>query len=260
MTAKQSAESFIKGGRIPHAILLECDGGEVCDYIAKAAVCSGDNRPCGTCRECHLAEVGSHPDISYVTPDEGKKNITVDKIRALRAEAFVKPHSAQNRVFVIEGADRMNEQAQNALLKVLEEPPAGVIFILICASRTALLETIVSRCSVITADADNSISSTKSEAKDAAEKFLQQLFSGNELEMLYTLRPFEKDRVLADEFFAALKLCIARQLRRSYNQKNRSRVLTALYSNITKYEGLLKTNINLPLLFSTAVCETKQLI
>ncbi len=299
LTVKSSVESFIAAERIPHAIMIEGDEGTgrhtLAHFIAKAAVCEAEEKPCFQCRACHMADNVSHPDISTLIPEDGKKNITVSQIRALRAEAFVKPHMAQKRVFIIDGADRMNEQAQNALLKVLEEPPTGVIFILICLSRTSLLETIVSRCTTMALSAPEHAQALKyigsiseldpsyiaqlldeyacnigkvlermngaeeNATVSAAEKFIELLFSGNELDMLLLTQPFEKDRIAADEFFKALKVSVINALRRGYKQKSRSRVLTGLYNNIEKYEELLSTNINLSLLFSAAVCESKQL-
>ena len=75
-------------------------------YIATAAVCDGDAAPCGSCKNCHLAAVGSHPDITYIESLEGKKNLSVNQIRDLRADAFVRAHSAAHRVFVIKDAHR----------------------------------------------------------------------------------------------------------------------------------------------------------
>lgn len=300
LTVKSSVESFLLSDRIPHAILIEGDEGTgrhtLAAFLAKAAVCEEKLRPCDSCRACRMAENSSHPDISYLLPEDGKKNITVSQIRTLRAEAFIKPHMATRRVFVIDGADRMNEQSQNALLKVLEEPPPGVIFILICLSRTSLLETIISRCTAISLSCpehpvalehlctlynniDRDVLSqsliecgcnigkamrsvegkSESEAAVAADDFIEYLFSGSEMDMLMLTLKFEKDRIKAEEFFAQLKMCISKNLKKQYKQKSRSRVLCELYKNIDKYEELLKTNINLSLLFSAVVCETRAL-
>ena len=132
---KSSVQNFIASHRIPHAIMIEGENEDsnlrLAQYIATAAVCDGDAAPCGSCKNCHLAAVGSHPDITYIESLEGKKNLSVNQIRDLRADAFVRAHSAAHRVFVIKDAHRMNAQAQNALLKVLEEPPKNVVFILL---------------------------------------------------------------------------------------------------------------------------------
>lgn len=296
---RESLESVIASGRIPHAILIEGDKGlghhTLARYLAQAAVCSEREKPCGLCRNCHLAEVGTHPDLVTVAPEDGKKNITVDKIRELRQLAFVKPHMADSRVFLIERADAMNEQSQNALLKILEEPPAGVIFLLLAESKTALLDTIVSRCVVLTLSApareqalvqlrgrvkksDDEVAAALDAASNniglalgllskkgggaaeaAAKEFLRLLPEGSEYEMLRLLAPFEKDRVNADVFFRSLKTEIARELRQSYTDAVRARILDGLYEQIGSYEELLKTNINLSLLFSAAVCRAARL-
>lgn len=297
---KSAVQNAISARRIPHAIMIEGDAGlgrhTLAKYIAASAVCGGEERPCGSCRDCHLSDVGSHPDISVIAPEEGKKQISVDQIRALRAEAFVKPHSAECRVFIIDGAERMNESAQNALLKVLEEPPQSVKFILITLSRTILLETIVSRCTVLSLSApEHSLAEgylrdttdyeealiadavrqtggnigaamgllcgkADSAAKTAAKQFIKLLFDGSAYGMLTVLKPLEKNRIGADEFFSELSLLIVAELRRSANNSVRCRVLDSLYENVRKYKQLLITNINLPLLFCALVCSSKELV
>ena len=79
--------------RLPHAILIEGDVGSgrhtLSRYLSAAAVCSGDNVPCGECRNCELHKSDSHPDIMVTMPEDGKKNIAVSQIRALRNEAYI---------------------------------------------------------------------------------------------------------------------------------------------------------------------------
>ncbi len=255
---KNSVQGFIAASRIPHAIMIEGESAtaniELALYIATAAVCEGGAKPCDTCRNCHLATVGSHPDISRITPLEGKKNLSVDQIRELRAEAFVKPHSASHRVFIIEDASRMNPQAQNALLKVLEEPPQNVVFILLVPSKTMLLDTIISRCVLL------SLLDTKSDHNehiDTANKFIDLLLSGSEYEMLKLLTPLEKSRSDAEAFFTALSLCIANRLK---NGSGHARALDKLFDDIKYYLDLLATNINLALLISLVVSRSKGLL
>lgn len=133
--------------RLPHAIIIEGERGllrhKLAGIIAAYSVCSGENRPCGGCRECRLAEKSIHPDITIISPDGAA--IKVDQIRRIRKDTYILPNQAEKRVFVIDEAERMNESAQNALLKVLEEPPEFTEFILITASASALLPTITSR-------------------------------------------------------------------------------------------------------------------
>lgn len=253
-----TVKNFIAARRIPHAILVEgvndSANRELADHIATAAVCSGDTSPCGSCINCHQAGIKSHPDIVYVAPPDGKKNILVDQIREIRADAFVKAHSAEKKVFVIEHAHRMMPQAQNALLKVLEEPPANVIFILLVPSKTMLLDTIISRCVLLSLVESKSDDSKYTEM---ASTFIDLLFSGSEYDMALLLTPLEKSRTDAEEFFCALALCAADRLKQG---SGFARVLDRLYDDTKYYIDLLKTNINMPLLISLAVGRSKGLL
>lgn len=139
------------GGRLSHAYLLHGTAGTgkrtLARIFAAGLVCTaGEGRPCGKCAACRKAEKAGHPDLIIVRPPEGKSMITVDQIRALREEVHLRPNEARYRVVMIEGAEMMNSSAANALLKVLEEPPPYLIFILTADNRTLLPETIASRC------------------------------------------------------------------------------------------------------------------
>lgn len=128
--------------------------------LAAAAVCSAiDGKPCGTCRDCRKAQGGVHPDIIHIrreVDDKGKqkKEIRVDQIREMIGQAQIMPNEAEGKAFVIHEAELMNTQAQNALLKLLEEPPRGVVLILSTATPTMLLETVRSRCVELTENQD----------------------------------------------------------------------------------------------------------
>lgn len=269
-SVRHTVLNFVKNRRIPHAILIEGDSDaqklNLAEFIANAAVCSGENPPCDICDNCRLFSNHGHPDITVISSKEGKKNILVDQIREIRASAFVRPHQADRRVFILENAQRMNEQAQNAFLKVLEEPPESVIFILIVPSRTDLLDTVISRCTLLSlpshenADMRMGAKKGKTSADDKAQEFLNLLFSGSEYEMLKLLHPMEKNRLVAEEFFKALQIATARLAAQCPEGSLRARVLDSLYDDTKQYLEFLKTNINLALLFSTVVCKTKGLL
>ncbi len=291
----------LSGGRLPHAIILEGEAGlgkhTLAEYISISALCEENGTPCGSCRSCHLAKSGNHPDIITVAPEDKKKNISVSQIREIRQKAFIKPHISKKRVFIIDKAETMNEQAQNALLKILEEPPASVIFILITESGAAMLPTVISRCvtyrlsvpTVLAAEewiisnkktkADieavhSAVSSAKgnigraleilrkknsSPAEAAAKEFASVMLYADEFELLTLLTVFEKDRPAADTFLSALKYETAQLLKANYRNFGKAKALTEIYSRIDGFSEALKTNINLALLFSTIVCTVKQL-
>lgn len=113
-------------------------------YAAAALLCRAHgDRPCGVCPSCVQAKAGSHPDILLFNPEGG--NIKIDPIRELRSQSFIAPSQSPFKVFIINRADLMNDPAQNALLKVLEEPTSSV-FILLTENASSLLQTVRSRC------------------------------------------------------------------------------------------------------------------
>ncbi len=122
--------------------------------LAAAMVCTeGGGSPCGACRDCRKVASGIHPDVIGVERFMEEKDlggeIKVAAVRALRADAFIKPNEAARKVYLIDRADALNLSAQNALLKLLEEGPAYAAFVLMTDRVGALLETIRSRCSVV---------------------------------------------------------------------------------------------------------------
>ena len=147
--AKALVGAAVDGGRLPHALLIEGPKGSgrrhLAHIIAKAAVCEAPEKPCGVCLPCRKAETG-HPDITMLQGDGSAKSLSVDVIRNLREQVAVVPNEANRKVAVLADADCMNVQAQNALLKILEEPPPYMVFILTAQSRTQFLPTVQSRC------------------------------------------------------------------------------------------------------------------
>ena len=173
--------------KLSHAYIVssasEKAGLEKAYELAAKMLCSGaGDRPCGVCRDCRKVKARVHPDLTLVSQlidDKGvrKKEILVDQIRDMGADAYVLPNEAAEKVYIIERADTMNEQAQNAALKLFEEPPRGVHFILCVQNAARLLPTVRSRCVELRcgdeADAeDESIA-------NLADEFVELLESGD---------------------------------------------------------------------------------
>ena len=150
---KKLLSGSISSGRVSHAYIFEGESGMGKRSLAKAfatqLVCESKTG-CGTCPHCRLALSGNHPDIITVTPTDGKQTISVDNIRALYESVMVKPHSADKKVIIIPASERLGAPAQNALLKMLEEPPAYVVFLLLTSNSNFFLDTVLSRSLKIT--------------------------------------------------------------------------------------------------------------
>lgn len=122
---------------------LNCEAGARCEVRG-----AGFNDACGVCRSCRKIAGGLHPDVQVIEPDGA--TVKIEQIRALEAEAALAPYEAKWKVSILDSAERMTEQAANALLKTLEEPPRDTVFILLASAVSALLPTIVSRCQTVT--------------------------------------------------------------------------------------------------------------
>ena len=153
--------------------------------LAAAMLCRSDGvRPCRTCRDCRKVYDGVHPDVIYIAPDgTGKRpEIKVDQIRGVAATAYILPSEAEKKVYVLRQADTMNLNAQNAFLKLLEEPPQSAAFILAAASPELLLPTVRSRCALLRDPTEQLQESD--EIRTLAEDYLRAVASQDRLTLL----------------------------------------------------------------------------
>lgn len=136
-------------GRFPHALIIEGEQGlgkkTLARLLACALVCRSEDKPCMECSQCKKARSNIHPDIKEFTATGGAGSFHVDTVREIIGDAYMQPNESEYKVYILGNAHCMNAQAQNALLKVLEEPPSYVIFILTVESKSAMLSTVLSR-------------------------------------------------------------------------------------------------------------------
>ncbi len=114
--------------------------------LAQAMICNGGaKRPCGACAACRKVEKQIHPDIIFCQPDK-KTGYSTEHAREIRKDIYIMPNEGKKKIYIFEEADLLLPPAQNALLKVLEEPPAYGVILLLCRQPSKLLETVRSRC------------------------------------------------------------------------------------------------------------------
>ena len=175
-----------QSGRLPHAVIIESKSEEQAKNLAALlsayAVCESEDKPCGVCRQCKNALSNAHPDIKKLEPDKKSKSgiYSIEQIRDLAVDAQVRPNDADAKVYIFEEADkRFPEVQQNAFLKLLEEPPQRIYFLLLVKSAKALLPTIRSRCTVIRTGGEEAISG---EDAQSAKEIIPGILSPREYE------------------------------------------------------------------------------
>ena len=146
---KENLSAARRKGRMSHFYLLSGPQGSgkhtLASLIAAAMLCEAPDGPCGVCQHCRKVLSGSHPD--YITIDDpSKKTVPVDLIRQARADIFVRPNEGSKKIYLFPRAQDMGIPGQNALLKVLEEPPSYGVFLLLTDNPEKLLPTVRSRC------------------------------------------------------------------------------------------------------------------
>lgn len=197
---RNAVSSAVMSGKLSHALIFEGSSKEIrlalAKETAKAILCKSSDKPCGSCSACHKADSGSHPDLHIIDKDGAM--IKVDEIRDVKAKAKVYPNDGNKSVFIICEAQNMNPQAQNALLKIFEEPASHVSFILTCPSKSSLLDTITSRATSYFSGEEFSDESSEQtdKAKGLAAELLLTMATENEFAFLKKTAVFLKDKTL----------------------------------------------------------------
>ncbi|MGN0431088.1 MAG: ATP-binding protein [Lachnospiraceae bacterium] len=151
---KEHLQGAMRTGKVSHAYIINGERFSGKEYIARifamALQCEREGtEPCQVCHSCKQALSDNQPDIIYVS-HEKPGTIGVDDIRAqINGDIAIKPYSSPYKIYIINEAEKMTQQAQNALLKTLEEPPAYAVIILLTTNVNSLLQTILSRCVIL---------------------------------------------------------------------------------------------------------------
>ena len=147
---KENLRHSVDSGRLSHFYLISGPRGSgkrtLARLLAAAAVCRGEKKPCLSCPACRKAMTDNHPDIiSVVDPD--RKAVPVKLVRQYRDDVYIKPNEAEKKVYIF--PQELGTEGQNALLKILEEPPAYGLFLLLAENPQQILTTVRSRCTLL---------------------------------------------------------------------------------------------------------------
>jgi len=194
---RSQLEQMIAARRIPHALVIEGeDAGlnrQLALLAAQAKLCSCSQPLSGECEICRtLGEGGKHPDVVEVLGSGKTGVISVDTVRQLHTYGSVQPERADGIVYLMENGDLMLKPAQNAFLKLFEEPPAGITFIITCTASSKLLETIRSRAVIVRALWPQAQEEKSEEWALAAEQTALSLLAANEADTMRCLSRYSR--------------------------------------------------------------------
>lgn len=186
--------------KLVHAYLIASDSAEERDQmalsLAQKMLCEGETRPCGHCRHCRKVLAGIHPDVIFVERgynDKGelRREFAVDTMRDMIADAWIRPNEADRKVYIVRDAQTLSIGSQNAILKLLEEPPGSACFLLCTSNASVLLDTVRSRCVELSGHQESG-EQFDTDTLRRAEDYLRVAASEDMPELLRMLSEWEK--------------------------------------------------------------------
>lgn len=224
-SVEKSISAAMHSKRFPHAVIIEGGKAEermaLAKKIAAALVCSsGGIVPCGVCSACRKAAADSHADILLYSVEDKPKAFKVDIVREIRNKAYIVPNEADRKVFILENSHTMGNEGQNAILKILEEPPAYVSFILLCSTKSGFLPTVLSRSTVYNlgqASASEDEAMPRESIVEAARGVALAAAALDDIEIVKAAAVFEKNQKLLRAALPVIQEIFALALRIKYS-------------------------------------------
>lgn len=207
-------------GTLSHALLFTGSGDRVAAarYAAAAMECrSGGEKPCGVCPACHKVFGEIHPDVNTVR-DDAHKNLSVDTIRQIRADAYIRPNEGTRKVYIFPDCGILTEQDQNVLLKTVEEGPPYAAFLFCAENSSAVLQTLRSRCVELKLHPAEETRGERSEAGEALCRLLAEGKKGSVTEFMVRLEKKRLDREGLAAMLDDCRACLADALLSQYGK------------------------------------------
>lgn len=257
---KKGLSSSVDSGTLSHAILLtggtEKERKELSLLLAQAILCENSPTPCLKCNTCKKIKSGIHPDIVITEGEAGKqKSIKIDTIRDIRSRAYIMPNEALFQIFIILEASGMGEEAQNALLKILEEPPVTTRFILASRSRDDFRQTILSRVTAFSLSEDSGLAAGEKEnlkASKAAEDIFAALISKNEAKLMLSTGALEKDKKTYKASLEKMIIMLRNSIISKYRADSDINITEKKFADVFSEKEILNMQNTLKILLSDA--------
>ena len=247
--------SDVRSGRAPHAIALTGMAGvgkrTLARLLACAFLCVGEGaKPCMACKGCRRALNGTHPDLLTPSAGEKERSIKVDHLREIIHALSMHAVEGGSRVVLLENAQRMTPQAQNALLKSLEEPDGSTRFILTASGDSGLLPTVRSRCAMLSLSGDTE--QQDADSVKLADSFLTAVRTGDRHKVYRWIAKNELSKLDATSAFieAALTRCCDMLCNRCSAGVLSAEEQMHLYRLLQRCSDHLKVNVNAKHIFS----------
>ena len=257
MAASSDTNAYGKYQSVIISALSQEKASEKARQLAAGILCTGEGkRPCGKCASCGKIARNTHPDLIFVSrlPDSKgnlKRDITVDQIREISADAYILPNEADRKVYIINEAEKMNLSAQNASLKLLEEPPNGAVLLLCTDNPSALLPTVRSRCTEINVNGERE--NGRGETEELAESYLKMVAAQDRAELVAF--SFKNEGIAGDAFldfiYSVREMVTDMLCGRRDNMKMDHAMLTALAELAEKCLRYRKANVSIKMLLGT---------
>jgi hypothetical protein len=230
------------------------------DMMAAAYLCEGEQAPCGRCRHCRKAASGAHPDLIRISPLEGKREISVDQIRTLRTDAYIRPNEGAHKVYIFEDCTQLNARDQNILLKIVEEGPSYASFLFCTEFAETLLQTMRSRCTELRLPPPLQ----KEETSAQAQELYRCLYDGTTLSRASFFAEWESEkptREAVGTVFAQLyALLAAARIRRTDTDSLNVTQQHALLALIARYREYCEYNVNVGILLGGFAAELEGIV
>lgn len=234
---------------LPHAIIIEGKNFiSIKDYLSEVlenAMCKGSNeKPCKKCSDCIKLKAGCHPDVKFIEPEKDSKSIKIESIRNIREDAYVVSNEGGYKFYIIKNGELLTVQAQNAFIKILEEPPKNVVFIICTEFLSALISTIRSRCQIFRFLENEDLDS---DVEKLGENFVKAILDDDKVEILSLGGKIPNDRI----FFKQLINVIIELLIKNCDKDSLKEKLVEKIDVLENVLKMLERNVNFNLLVCT---------